>query len=49
MENKIKQRNMHQMKEHGKNPQHQTHEDKIGCLIEKDQRKDSKDEPKSWL
>lgn len=29
---------MHQMKEHGKNPQHQTHEDKIGCLLEKEFR-----------
>ena len=29
---------MHQMKEHGKNPQHQTNEDEIGCLLEKEFR-----------
>lgn len=37
------------MKEHGKNPQHQTHEDKIEVSTRKRiQRNDSKDEPKSW-
>ena len=39
---------MHQMKEQGKNPQHQTHEDKKRNSRKRIQRNDSKDEPKSW-
>ena len=47
--NKTKrQRNMQQMKEHGKNPQDQINEEKISSIPEKIQSNHSKDDPKSW-
>ena len=43
-----RQRNMQQMKEHGKNPQDQINEEKISSIPEKIQSNHSKDDPKSW-
>ena len=41
-----RQRNIQQIRDHGKNPQDQINEDEISSIAEKIQSDDSKDDPK---
>ena len=43
-----RQRNIQQIRDHGKNPQDQINEDEISSIAEKIQSDDSKDDPKSY-
>ena len=47
LNNMKRQRNIQQIRDHGKNPQDQINEDEISSIAEKIQSDDSKDDPKS--
>ena len=46
LNNMKRQRNIQQIRDHGKNPQDQINEDEISSIAEKIQSDDSKDDPK---